>query len=59
MLYSDLEPILIRGKVGLLPRYKGYFHWDYAKKCMYMKNGDYIKYDLDEEKKRTAWFDII
>lgn len=59
MSYSDLEPLLIRGKIGLLPNYTGYFHWDYAKKCMYMKNGDYITYDLDKEKKRTDWFYII
>ena len=59
MTYNEIEKILKQGKIGLLPNYKGYFYWDYSKQCPYMKNGDYIKYDLDEEKKRTDWFYII
>lgn len=59
MTYSELEPLLKRGKIGLLPKYQGYFHWSYATNKMYMKNGDYITEDLDEEKKRTDWFYII
>lgn len=59
MTYNEIEKILKQGKIGMLPNYEGYFNWDYSKQCPYMKNGDYIKYDLDEEKKRTDWFYII
>ena len=31
MNYNDLEYYLKRGKIGMLPNYKGYFHWDYSK----------------------------
>lgn len=59
MTYNEIEKILKQGKIGMLPNYEGYFHWDYGKQCPYMKNGDYIKYNLDEEKKRTDWYYII
>lgn len=59
MNYNNLEYYLRRGKIGRLPQYEGYFHWDYGKQYPYMKNGDYIKYDLDEEKQRTDWYYII
>ena len=59
MNYNEIEYYLRRGKIGRLPHYEGYFHWDYSKQCPYMKHGDYIKYDLDEEKQRTDWYYII
>lgn len=59
MTYNEIENILKQGKIGMLPHYEGYFHWDYYKQCLYMKNGDYIKYNLDEEKQRTDWYYII
>ena len=43
----------------MLPKYEGYFYWNFGKDCMYFKNKDYIKYDLDKEKKRDDWFYII
>ena len=59
MTYTELEPLLKKGKVGKLPNYKGYFKWDYAHNIMYFINGTYMKKDLDEEKKRTDWYYII
>ena len=31
MTYNEIEKILKQGKIGMLPNYKGYFHWDYGK----------------------------
>lgn len=59
MNIQEIEYLVKRGKVGMLPNYKGYFKWDYAKDCMYMQNGDYRKYNLDEESKRTDFYYII
>lgn len=59
MTLTKLEPLLRQGKVGMLPNYKGYFKWDYVNKCVYMQNGDYKKYDLQDEKIRTDFYYII
>lgn len=59
MTLAKLEPLLRQGKVGMLPNYKGYFKWDYVNKCVYMQNGDYKKYDLQDEKIRTDFYYII
>ena len=59
MTFKEIEPILKRGEVGLLPRYVGYFKWDYSKNCVYMQNGEYKKYDLQEEKLRNDFYYII
>ena len=42
MTFKELEPLLKRGKTGLLPKYVGYIKWDYASECAYMQNGDYL-----------------
>lgn len=59
MTFSEVEPLIRRGKIGMLPYYKGYFKWDYANECVYMQNGDYKKYDLQDEKLRTDFYYII
>lgn len=59
MTYSEICYLVRRGKVGMLPKYEGYFKWDYGKDCMYMENGNYRKYNLDEESKRTDFYYII
>ena len=59
MTFKEIEPLLRKGEIGMLPNYKGYFKWDYAKECVYMQNGDYKKYDLQDEKLRTDYFYII
>ena len=59
MTFDEIEHEIQLGKTGLLPNYKGYFKWDYDKNCVYMQNGDYIKYDLDKEKLRTDFYYII
>ena len=59
MTFKEIEPLLKRGKTGLLPKYVGYIKWDYASECAYMQNGDYKKYDLDDIKHRTDFYYII
>lgn len=59
MTIQEIEKFVKVGKWGLLPHYKGYFKWDYGKDCMYMQNGEYKKYDLDEESKRTDFYYMI
>ena len=59
MTFDEIEHEIKNGKTGLLPNYKGYFKFDYDKDCVYMQNGDYIKYDLKDEKLRTDFYYII
>ena len=59
MTFEELEKQLIKGKIGMLPNYEGYFKWDYGNDCVYMQNKDYKKYDLKEEKQRTDFYIII
>ena len=59
MTLEEVLPYIKEGKWGMLPNYKGYFKWDYGKRCVYMQNGDYKKYDLQDEKLRTDFFYII
>lgn len=59
MTIKEIIPLLKEGKIGMLPNYIGYFKWDYANDCIYMQNGDYKKYDLSQEEKRTDFYYII
>lgn len=59
MTLAEVTPHIKEGKWGLLPNYKGYFKWDYCHQCVYMQNGDYKKYNLQDEKLRTDFFYII
>ena len=59
MTFKEIEPLLRKGKIGMLPSYAGYFKWDYVNECVYMQNGDYKKYDLQDEKLRTDFYYII
>lgn len=59
MKYSEIEKLIKAGKTALLPNYVGYFKWDYTNQSVYFQNGNYIKYDLDNEKKRDDWYYII
>ena len=59
MTFNEISNKLKEGKIGKLPNYIGYFKWDYVNDCVYMQNGDYIKYNLDNEKLRTDFYYII
>ena len=59
MTLEQLTPLLKQGKIGKLPNYEGYFKYDFATNKIYMQNGDYIKYDLKDEKLRTDFYYII
>lgn len=30
MTLQELKPLLIKGKIGLIPKWKGYLHYDYS-----------------------------
>lgn len=59
MTFNQVLPYIKEGKWGMLPYYKGYFKWDYVNECIYMQNGDYKKYNLEDEKLRTDFYYII
>lgn len=59
MTLEEVTPFIKEGHWGMLPNYKGYFKYDYYRQCVYMENGNYIKYDLDDIKYRTDYFYII
>ena len=59
MKYCEIEKLIKARKIGLLPNSVGYFKWEYATQSAYFQNGNYIKYDLDNEKKRDDWYYII
>ena len=41
MDYNKAILYATRGRTLLLPGWKGYFYWDYAKKELNFRNGDY------------------
>ena len=59
MTLEEVSQYIKQGKWGMLPNYKGYFKYDYYRQCVYMQNGDYKKYDLDDVKHRTDFYYII
>ena len=59
MTFEEVIPHIKHGDWGMLPHYKGYFKWDPFRQCVYMQNGDYKKYELEEEKLRTDFYYII
>lgn len=59
MTFSEIEQEVKQGKTAKLPNYNGYFKWDFALNKMYMQNGDYKKYNFEDEKLRTDFYYII
>lgn len=61
MTYEKIKKFLQKGKIAMLPNYKGYFKWNWGTNQMYFINGDYIKLesDLSKEKERDDWYYII
>lgn len=60
MTYNELSNIARKGKIGLLPNFKGYFKWDYANNELSFSNKDftYKAKDLDILN-RTDFYYII
>lgn len=42
MTLEELKPIIRKGKLGLIPKWKGYIKWDYVLGQMYFINDGYI-----------------
>lgn len=42
MTLEELKPIIRKGKLGLIPKWKGYIKWDYVLEQMYFINDGYI-----------------
>ena len=62
MDYNKAILYAIRGYTLLLPGWGGYFYWDYAKKELNFKNGDYHLDNKQLKEKgimeRTDWYYI-
>lgn len=62
MTYSEIRKLCRKGEVGLIPGWKGYIKWNYAKDQLEFVNGDYVMCQEELEKKisnRTDLFYII
>ena len=62
MTYLEIKELCKKGKIGLIPNWKGYLKWDYSKNQIKFVNGDYIMYQNELEKKinnRTDLYYII
>ena len=62
MDYNKATFYATRGYTLLLPGWRGYFYWDYAKKELNFKNGDYHLDNKQLKEKgimdRTDWYYI-
>ena len=43
MTYEKIKKFLQKGKIAMLPNYKGYFKWNWGTNQIYFINGDYVK----------------
>ena len=62
MTYSEIRKFCRKGEVGLIPGWKGYIKWNYAKDQLEFVNGDYVMCQEELEEKisnRTDLFYII
>lgn len=62
MTFSQIKDICKKGKIGLIPSWKGYLKWDYALNELYFINGDYRLSESklkDKIKDRTDLYYII
>lgn len=46
------------GRTLLLPGWRGYFYWDYSKKELNFRNGDYHQI-INSLEKRESWRELI
>ena len=62
MTYSEIKELCKKGKVGIIPNWKGYIKWDYSKDELYFVNNDYRMSQIelkDKTNNRTDLFYII
>ena len=53
MTYQRIRKLCRKGKIGLIPGWKGYLKWDYAINQIYFVNGDY-RMNQDELEKQIS-----
>lgn len=41
MTYQELKKVVRQGKTGVLPRFTGYFKWNYNEDYLEFQNGDF------------------
>ena len=41
MTYQEIYELCRKGKIGMIPGWKGYLKWDYTKNQIFFVNGDY------------------
>ena len=62
MSYSEIIYHCQRGKIGIIPNWKGYLKWNYSSNELQFINGDYIMFQKELEdkiKNRTDLYYII
>ena len=58
MTLQELKPLLMKGKIGLIPNWNGYLHYDYGLCQMYFENRDYKIYEKELEDKLNNRLDL-
>ena len=61
MIYEQIKDLCRHGKIGLIPNWKGYLKWDYAKNELYFQNNDYIltQSQLEDDYKISSREDLF
>lgn len=62
MTLEELKPIIRKGKLGLIPKWKGYINYDYVLNQVYFENNGYILTEQelkDKLKNRNDLYYII
>ena len=50
MTYQEIYELCKKGKIGMIPGWKGYLKWDYTKNQIFFVNGDYTMNQNELEK---------
>ena len=50
MTYQEIYELCRKGKIGMIPGWKGYLKWDYTKNQIFFVNGDYTMNQNELEK---------
>lgn len=59
MSYTEIQNIVKNGKIGILPKFVGYFKWNYNENYMEFYNGDFTcPADMLEIKNREDFYYI-
>lgn len=60
MTLNQIKEVCKQGKIGLIPGWVGYIKYNYLTNQIYLENGDYKMYNLEDQiKDRTDLYYII